>query len=636
LANRECRVSLPAAAPRIQPWYVERTYLIAEACARLGIRSLDRKPRLVGLSGPSGAGKSTVASMVIARKDVHAFFHGGVLWLPVGHGAKDRIPALMLRLAGMVHEDVLEKACRPPRKADVGVEPEDGADYIREALGKVGRRLLVVADDVWEEEVLQEMQKIGAWVLYTSQADGLLGDAPLRLDQLRTGEAEAMLRESAEIEKNENLPETAHEVIRRSAFLVMDLAFVGRWGTVRGKSGWEEWQTILDRIEQARDGGEGGENSSGERLPWRTAVLRAGLRELALDASVNLELYLSLAVLPDGLAFGIEEVSALLHDDDSSSCSPKALEDAATVASTLERWSILTLEDGGRYRVHDRHAEFIRERVAKFPATRDTAARRWQEHVSTVDALLTWSGTELADIWRALARLNGAIVIPWPYDSALETNPSPDSRDALRRLAHLYYLTEDYEGAYRANTALLDMEEEDLGRDHPDVARALHNLAVCASEAGRTEEAESLYERSLAIREKELGPDHPTVASALHHLGVCALEAGRTEGAERLHRRALAIREEKLGRNHPDVARTLHSLGLCACQGGRIEESEGLHRRALAIREEKLGPDHPEVAATLHALGVCAGQAGRADEAERLHLRSLAIQEKNLGKDHPE
>lgn len=590
---------------------------------------------MVGLSGPSGAGKSTVASMVISRVDVQAYFHRGVLWLPVGKGANGRVSSLMLRLAGMVYEEVLGKACRPPQKADVGVEPEDGVAYIREVLGEADRRLLVVADDVWEEEVLRELRKVGAWVLYTSRVAGLLGGAPLRLDQLQTEEAEAVLRGAAELEAEAHLPEMAHELIRRSEFIVMDLACVGRWGAVRGASKDAAWQRVLDRIEQTQESG--GNPESGERLPWRTSVLRAGLGELALDNELNMDLYISLAVLPDRLAFGVEDVSALLYGE-ASSTSSESLENAAVVAANLERWAILTLEDGGRYRVHDLHADFVRERVRRYPAIRDRAIQRWQEHVSTVDALLMWSGSELADIWRTLAYLGGASDISRPYDSVLADLHSSDSgsRDALRRLGHFHYLMEDFEGAYEANAVLVQIEEEELGHDHQDVARALHNLAVCASEAGRTEEAQGLYERSLVIREKELGPDHPTVASALHHLGVCALEAGRTEDAERLHRRALGIREEKVGPDHPDVARSLHSIAVCTAQAGRIKEAEGLHRRALEIREKKLGHDHPEVAVTLHALGVCAGQSGRADEAEHLHRRALAIQEEKLGKDHPE
>ncbi|CAN0575612.1 unnamed protein product, partial [Ectocarpus sp. 12 AP-2014] len=110
IADLASRVKIPPGAPRIRDWYAEREGVVSEACGRFGIgRSGNAfgEPRMVGLAGPSGAGKSTVASMLIARKDVRASFHKGLLWLQVGQGAKDRLPELMICLAGMVYETVM-------------------------------------------------------------------------------------------------------------------------------------------------------------------------------------------------------------------------------------------------------------------------------------------------------------------------------------------------------------------------------------------------------------------------------------------------------------------------------------------------------------------------------------------------
>lgn len=64
--------------------------------------------------------------MVIAREDIGASFHEGVLCLQVEQGAKDQLPELMSHLSYMVYETVLSKSCRPPRKADFGMDSEDG------------------------------------------------------------------------------------------------------------------------------------------------------------------------------------------------------------------------------------------------------------------------------------------------------------------------------------------------------------------------------------------------------------------------------------------------------------------------------------------------------------------------------
>ena len=58
----------------------------------------------------------------------------------------------------------------------------------------------------------------------------------------------------------------------------------------------------------------------------------------------------------------------------------------------------------------------------------------------------------------------------------------------------------------------------------------------------RYSEAESLYERALAIREKTLGPEHPELATSLENYAALLRETARAEEAEMLEARAKAIR----------------------------------------------------------------------------------------------
>lgn len=98
------------------------------------------------------------------------------------------------------------------------------------------RRFLVVADDVWEVEVLEELKRVGVCVLYTTRKDSLLPDAQsLRLDQVLEEEAEVILRQAADLDDRASLPEASYDLMVRSDFSVLDLAFVGRWGIVRGR-----------------------------------------------------------------------------------------------------------------------------------------------------------------------------------------------------------------------------------------------------------------------------------------------------------------------------------------------------------------------------------------------------------------
>src|SRR5262249_59720486 len=101
--------------------------------------------------------------------------------------------------------------------------------------------------------------------------------------------------------------------------------------------------------------------------------------------------------------------------------------------------------------------------------------------------------------------------------------------------------------------------EKVLGRDHPDVARSLNNLAALYQSQGRYADAEPLYRRSLAISEKVLGRDSD-VATSLNNLAELYRNQGRYADAEPLYRRSLAVSEKVLGRDHPDVSTSLNNL----------------------------------------------------------------------------
>lgn len=211
-------------------------------------------------------------------------------------------------------------------------------------------------------------------------------------------------------------------------------------------------------------------------------------------------------------------------------------------------------------------------------------------------------------IWEEMAQAEGGDVPPRPFDAALDAlgASSASYPAALEAASFFAVVRKDWLDAYDKIVRLVEIFEDIVGVDHPDVATSRSWLELFAYHAGRTEEAELFYRQALTIREDKPGIDHPDVAATLQKLIVFAYRAGRMEEAEVLYRRALTIREEKLVVDHLDVASTLHDLGLCAYRLGRVEKAEELYRRALTIREVKLGVDHPFVANTPAELAVCA------------------------------
>lgn len=70
---------------------------------------------------------------------------------------------------------------------------------------------------------------------------------------------------------------------------------------------------------------------------------------------------------------------------------------------------------------------------------------------------------------------------------------------------------------------MLDIREKELGPDHVDVAASLNNIAVLLKTSGQFEEAEEMYNRSIAIKEKALGPNHPQVPAWPCHAALATL-----------------------------------------------------------------------------------------------------------------
>ena len=220
--------------------------------------------------------------------------------------------------------------------------------------------------------------------------------------------------------------------------------------------------------------------------------------------------------------------------------------------------------------------------------------------------------------------------------SAFGQKQALDEAKQLNQKASELYKAGKYNEAIPYAKQVLEIYEKILGKDHPNVATSLNNLAGLYKVIGRYSEAEPLYKRSLEIREKAFGREHPSVAQSLYNLaGLYAFIGGRYAEAEPLHKRALEIYEKALGREHPSVAQSLISLAGLYESTGRYADAEPLYKSALEIREKIRGSEHPDTAIVLRVLAELYRVTGRHAEAEPLYKRALEIREKAYGKKHP-
>lgn len=678
--------NIPSATPALKSWHVQRRHVMKSVLEAL---AGDGGPRLVGLVGDSGSGKTTAASEIVRSTEAREAFSDGIVWLTVNEGAKQHLPSLMLHLARMVYEDVGGSVGQRP------AESNDGAGYIKQRMRTgQGLKCLVVADNVWDKEVASKLVETGMWVLLSSRDAGLVtclhGEA-VGVDELSEADAESVLRKAAELPPSVHLPGDAVDLIELCGRVAMDLAFVGRWSTVRGRRDRKAWSDAVESVRaEIREVGCDPENDTVEatHIKRRKAILRAGFEDLAVGSEDKRvpRLYLSLAVMPDGHPFTAKDAAVLLFDRNFSA------EDEVSVRGVLdivERWTILRSTEGV-YRMHDAHSSFARESLMDRGDVRRLAVKRWANCISSLSTLQSFDSYVLKGLWLAVERVGGD---GWdktrPYEAALAGMDGSDPllRESIEAVGWLQAALEDWKGASTTFRRLLEVEKRQLGPDHPFVLNTYRYLGDWADRLGNSaeeaeewrkkelevfssalakklkskaghgggaggldeeglvslassmlrlapddrEEAETILRRSLEVQEGKLGADDAEVAYTLHELGVCVLEAGQLVEAEELLRRCLAIREIKLGPDDVQVAYTVHQLGVCVREAGRLGEAEELLRHSLTIEEARLGLDGVQVAYTLHQLGVCVREARRLEEAEELLKRCLAIKETMLG-----
>lgn len=231
-------------------------------------------------------------------------------------------------------------------------------------------------------------------------------------------------------------------------------------------------------------------------------------------------------------------------------------------------------------------------------------------------------------------------------DLAKETDLAPATRaDLLDALGVAYRSHGRYEKAVPLLRQALALREQELGKDHVQVAESLHNLANVERSLDRPDEAERLIRRALAIQRRAFPQGHKSLARGLNNLASLVREkAEETKGpegalfaeAETLAREGLAMKQRLFGERNGEVALSLNTLATILVRQGKPAEAEPLLRQSIALRRALDGPISPGLAKSINNLAELLATQGRLTEAEALHRESLAIRRKLYPQGHQE
>ena len=174
-----------------------------------------------------------------------------------------------------------------------------------------------------------------------------------------------------------------------------------------------------------------------------------------------------------------------------------------------------------------------------------------------------------------------------------------------------------------------------LGPDHSDTLASRNNLATAYQDAGKLDEAITLFERNLKDFECIQEPNHPDTLTSRNNLATAYQVAGRLDEAITLHKQSLEACTRILGPNHAHTLTTRNNLAIAYQDAGRLDEAIELHQQNLEDRTRILGPHHPSTLISLTSLATTYQVAGRLDEAIPLYEQTLEDSIRILGSDHP-
>ena len=211
----------------------------------------------------------------------------------------------------------------------------------------------------------------------------------------------------------------------------------------------------------------------------------------------------------------------------------------------------------------------------------------------------------------------------------------PDTLASRNNLANAYQDAGKLEEAITLYEQNLKDFEDLLGPDHPETLTSRNNLANAYQDAGRLNEAIVLYEQALTDSTRILGPNHLYTLAAQSNLASAYRDSGRLDKAIELLQQSLTDRTRILGLEHPDTLLSRSNLAGAYLESGRLDKAIELLEQNLADRTRILGPNHPDTLTSRNNLANAYRDTGRLNEAITLYERNFEDCIHILGPDHP-
>ncbi|KAF8412116.1 hypothetical protein HHK36_000072 [Tetracentron sinense] len=162
---------------------------------------------------------------------------------------------------------------------------------------------------------------------------------------------------------------------------------------------------------------------------------------------------------------------------------------------------------------------------------------------------------------------------------------------AYSLLAVVLYHTGDFNQATIYQQKALDINERELGLDHPDTMKSYGDLAVFYYRLQHTELALKYVKRALYLLHLTCGPSHPNTAATYINVAMMEEGLGNVHLALRYLHKALKCNQRLLGSDHIQTAASYHAIAIALSLMEAYPLSVQHEQTTLRILRAKLGPD---------------------------------------------
>ncbi|CAM4826026.1 unnamed protein product [Rotaria magnacalcarata] len=205
----------------------------------------------------------------------------------------------------------------------------------------------------------------------------------------------------------------------------------------------------------------------------------------------------------------------------------------------------------------------------------------------------------------------------------------PNLAASYNNLASVYVNMHNYVEALSFAEKSIKISEESLPANHPDLAAAYNNIGGLYFRMGEYSMALTFHQKDLEIRQKALPCNHPSLATSYHNIGLLHNTMGHYSEALSFHDKALGIQKKILPPNHPDLAQTCDSIGSVYENMGQYSNALSFYEQSLSIRQQALPVNHPDLATSYSHVGSIYGRIGEYTKALFYQKKTLEIREKN-------